>query len=362
VKLDTDVLAAAARLRAADEPYVIATVVRTRGSSYRRPGARMLATAHARIAGSVSGGCLEASLVRTGMWRTQAGPALVTFDSTDPDDPEAVLGCGGIVDVLLERGGHADDPLAFASRTIAARRRGAIVTIFCSSSAAHPLGTRWCLDATTPFPASLPAGYADAALRAIATGEGTIIDDGDRCALVEAIVPPLALYIFGTGLDAVPLVEAARRLGWSTTLWNGAARPGLDARFPASRILGPDLATLQAELDADDRAVAIVMGHDQRRDRAALDMLVTSRARYIGVLGPRHRTADLAPPSTLADPRVHAPVGLDLGAETPDEIALSVVAEILASERGATGQHLRERPAIHRTSTTIRKLEPAAAF
>lgn len=353
--LDRDVLAAAAQLRAAGETYVIATVVRVCGSSYRRPGARMLATEHARVAGSVSGGCLEASLVRTGAWRTQAGPALVTFDSTDPDDPESVLGCGGIVDVLLERGGagHVEDPLAFASRTLAAHRRGAIVTVFASTSRTHPLGTRWCLDATTPFPSALPAPFARAARHAIASGDSSVVDDGDLHALVEPIVPPLALYIFGTGLDAIPLVDAAHRLGWSVTLWNGAGRPGLEARFPTARLLGPDLATARAMLDADDRAVAVVMGHDLRRDRAALAMLVDSRARFIGLLGPRHRAAALAPAATLADPRVHAPVGLDLGAETPDEIALAVVAEILAHDRSATAKHLRDRPSIHRTVALV---------
>ncbi len=313
----SELIAAAAKLRAAGEPYVIATVVRVRGSSYRRPGARLIATEHQRIAGSVSGGCLEGNLVRTGFWRTQNGPVVVTFDSTDPDDPEAVLGCGGIVDILLERGGAAD-PLALAESVLASGRRAVLATVFSGPE----LGTHVVVDAGR-----------DHGL------------DGD--VLVEPITPPIQLFVLGTGLDAVPLTEAAERLGWDIHVWNGAARFETPARFPMARILGPDLDSVRAQIDASERAVAIVMGHDQRRDSAAFAMLVQSRAMYIGVLGPRHRTVDIAPPGALEDRRVHAPVGLDLGAETPAEIAIAVIAEMLAAVRATTGASLRTRPTIH---------------
>ncbi len=314
-----ELIAAASELRAAGEPFVIATVVRVHGSSYRRPGARMILSARGRIAGSVSGGCLEGSLVRTGLWKTEDRPVIVTFDSTDPDDPEAVLGCGGVVDILLERGGPGD-PLALAAEVLATGRAAAIATIL--------------------------AGPALGAHRVVEhTGGGKPWHDGDT--LVEPIVPPIQLYVFGAGLDAVPLVESAARLGWTVHVWSGAPRFELAVRFPQAKLLDQDLDAVRAQIDASDRAVAIVMSHHQRRDQAALAMLVASRAAYIGVLGPRHRTVEIAAPGALEDPRVHAPVGLDLGAETPGEIALSVIAEALAAIRGTTAARLRTRPTIH---------------
>ena len=337
-----ELIAAAAELRAAGEPFVIATVVRVRGSSYRRPCARMILAERGRIAGSVSGGCLEGNLVRTGLWKTKDGPVIVTFDSTDPDDPEAVLGCGGVVDILLERGGPAD-PLALAHDLLSRGARGAIVTA-CTGTG---IGKHWTVEADRAQPADLPEAFAPVCAAAIASGRPELARADELEVLVEPIVPPIQLYVFGTGLDAVPLVDAASRLGWSVHVWSGAPRFEIAARFPQAALLEPDLDAVRALIDASDRAVAIVMSHHQRRDQAALAMLVASRAAYIGVLGPRHRTEDIAAPGTLDDPRVHAPVGLDLGAENPAEIAISMIAEALAAIRGTTAASLRTRPTIH---------------
>lgn len=314
-----ELIAAASALRETGEPFVIATVVRVRGSSYRRPGARMILTERGRIAGSVSGGCLEGTLVRTGLWRTKDGPVVVTFDSTDPDDPEAVLGCGGVVDILLERGGPAD-PLALAGELLATRRRAAIATTISGPA----LGTHEVIEHT---------------------GAIRPWHDGER--LIEPIIPPVELYVFGAGLDAVPLVDSAARLGWRVHVWSGAPRFEDAARFPHATLLEGDLDAVRARIEASDRAVAVVMSHHKRRDQSALAMLVRSRAAYIGVLGPRHRTVELAAPGDLDDPRVHAPVGLDLGAETAAEIAIAVLAEALSALRGTSAASLRTRPAIH---------------
>ena len=309
-----ELLAAAARLRGERTPFVIATVVRVRGSSYRRPGARMIVTEQGRIAGTVSGGCLEASIVRTAFWRTRNGPALVTFDSSDPDDPDAVLGCGGIVDILLERDSD-DDALALAARSLATGRRSLLVSVL----AGPELGRHWLADAAP---------------------------DRDD-ALVEPIVPPLALFVLGSGLDAVPLADAAARLGWTVHVWNSTGKTELAARFPHATIHGRDLDAIHAAIDASDRAAVVVMAHDKARDQAALAMALGSRAAYVGVLGPRHRTLEIAPTGALDDPRVHAPVGLDLDAETPAEIAIAIIAEILTVTHDASGDRLRNRFAIH---------------
>ena len=343
--------------RTCAEPYLMATIVRVRGSSYRRPGARLLATRDGtRLAGSISGGCLEAALLRTAWWRTEHGPALVEFDSSDPDTADGVLGCGGVIEVLVERVAPGEGPLAFAARLIAERRRGAIATVFATTRA-EPIGQRWYVDGTSAAPAEL----ADACARAMMTGKASIEHVGPRTVLVEPIVPPLELFVFGAGLDAVPIVEHARRLGWLAHDCPAAPRFEHATRFAAASSI-TDLAAACAAIDRADRAAAVIMSHDLRHDADALRAVLATRARYIGVLGPRHRTESLvagwdvpadarvqspaARVAPLADPRVHAPVGLDLGAETPAEIALAVIAEVLADDRAATARALRDRAAI----------------
>jgi xanthine/CO dehydrogenase XdhC/CoxF family maturation factor len=308
-----ELVAAADRLRAEGARFVIATVVRVSGSSYRRPGARMIVSEQGRVAGSVSGGCLEGNLVRTAFWRTEHGPAIVTFDSSDPDDADAALGCGGVVDILLERGGP-DDALAVAARSLAAGTRATMITM--------------------------------------ADGRHHLAESNPDAVLVETIAPPLALFVLGSGVDAVPVADAAARIGWRVHVWNAAGRAELATRFPRAVIDGPDLDGVRAQIDRAEQAAVLVMSHDARRDRPALAMALASRAAYIGVLGPRHRTLELAA-HALDDPRVHAPVGLDLGAETPEEIAIAIVAEVMAVVRGTSAARLRTRPAIHTSSRAI---------
>ncbi|WP_394821747.1 XdhC family protein [Pendulispora albinea] len=368
-------------------PFLVATVVRVQGSSYRRPGARLLATAEGRVAGNVSGGCLESDLIRTGLWRTRNGPVVLRYDSRDPEEGDAVLGCGGIVDVLLEQGNgrDRDHPLALLAGALASGQRARMATVFRSTDPDIPLGARWCVrDEELAPPAAKGAratrsdlverifsgqwrpsarsaspGYTAsserpassepprATSRSIETGRGAIE------VLIEPIVPPPHLFVLGAGLDAFPLVRMAQQIGWSVTVWSASPSFASRARFEAAgaTLLG-DLDLVRARIDAADRALAIVMGHNVGRDRAALAMALGSRASYIGILGPRHRTVSLAGdfPAKLEDPRVHAPVGLDLGAETPDEVAMSIVAEMLAHLRGASREPLRRRSAIHRAS------------
>ena len=150
------------------------------------------------------------------------------------------------------------------------------------------------------------------------------------------------------GFDAVPVVEHARRLGWLAHVCTASPRFEHAARFAAASSVTADLATACAAIDRADRAAAVIMSHDLRRDADALRAVLATRARYIGVLGPRHRTESLLDAAHIAghvalhDPRLHAPVGLDLGAETPAEIALAIVAEVLAEDRAATARAIRD--------------------
>ncbi len=363
------VVEAAAALAASGEPFLIATVVAVRGSAYRQPGARMLLTRDRWIAGSVSGGCLEHDLVHQGWWRTDHGaPAIVTYDSRiDEDDPtddelrQALgLGCNGIVEILLERSDRCGvDPLAFIACCHRAQERGALATVFASDLPDVPIGARLAVSAHDRVGELASTELEDAVLsdarRVLASGD-TVVETyplaaGAARVLIEAVTPPPRLFVLGAGHDALPVIELARAIGWDVVVCAPHARPSIRARFHPLEVVFATAAEIGRRIDTSDRAAVIVMNHHYEHDRACLAAALTSRARYIGVLGPRHRTArmlaELAP-TIPRDDRLHAPVGLDLGAETPQEIALAIIAETQAVLTRATGSSLRDRPgAIH---------------
>lgn len=365
--IERQILDAAARLRRQREPHLIATVVRVNGSAYRRPGARMLLTQFRWITGSVSGGCLEGDIAKQGWWRTQSGePVLVTYDSRIDDDASDEdirsafgLGCEGVVEVLLERAGTPGriDPLAFASECVRAQQRGAVVTVIHSRVPAIKVGSRVAVrSGAEPVCDALEddvlrvAMVADARA-AIATGVSTSRTynsaKGSVDVFVEAILPPPRLFVLGTGHDAVPVVQLARNLGWDVVVCADQARVSTRERFhQADEILVGTPAELAARIDECDRAVAVVMNHNYALDREHLGMVIKTGAKYIGVLGPRARTTRMLNDQYLVaqdDPRLHAPIGLELGAETPHEIALAIVAEVQAVLAQVPAQKLRDR-------------------
>ncbi|MGE5183550.1 MAG: XdhC family protein [Acidobacteriota bacterium] len=378
---ERSIIEAAARLRRRREPCLVATVVNVRGSAYRRPGARMLLTQFRWIAGSVSGGCLEGDISHKGWWRTREGePVVVTYDSQLPDAPDDDdvraafgLGCDGVVEVMLERAGTPGrlDPLELAQQCLARQQRAAVATVFRSPLPGVPVAARLALRAGDAEPTgdtiAIPALRAEilGELRAaIETGDSRSRAIGDVEVFVEAIVPPPRLFVFGAGHDAVPVTELARSVGWEVVVCASKPRIATRERFAGRAdevVVGPP-EELAARIDACDRAAAIVMGHQYELDREHVGMLLASSARYIGVLGPRARTArmlgELGAP--LDDPRIHAPLGLELGAETPQEIALAAIAEIQAVLRHAPGTRLRDRIGpIHDRPT--QPLRPVAA-
>lgn len=368
--LERSIVEAASRLRRNREPHLVATVVRVCGAGYRQPGARMLLTQFRWITGAVSGGCLTGDIAKLAWSRTRDGdPFVITYDSTHPADDEDIrsafgLGGDGIVDVMVERAGAPGrlDPLAFADECLRTQRRGAVVTVIRSRVPEIKIGTRVAVRAGgEPHEDAIgddilrTAMLADARA-AIASGESCnrsytsargVVD-----VFVEAILPPPHLFVFGTGHDAVPLVELARDLGWDVSVCTNADRVTVNQRFRCEVIVGTPEEHAVRIADRD-RAVAIVMGHDYETDRANLGMLIGSRARYIGVLGPRARTTRMLDELYLVaqdDPRLHSPIGVDLGAETPHELALAIVAEIQAvlhqAARIRERTHVRPMPRI----------------
>jgi xanthine/CO dehydrogenase XdhC/CoxF family maturation factor len=327
VKELRQLIGAVRRAAAEHESLALATLVRVRGSSYRRPGARLLVGPDGPRLGSLSGGCLEAdAALRASETLRTGAPRLLSYDLRG--DHDLVwghgLGCEGVAEVLVEPLPTGDVPawLAAVERRLAERRRAYLSTVVEGDR----LGERALLDADAAPP---------------------------EC-VVEAILPQPALWIFGAGEDARPLVAIAAAAGFVVGVVD--PRPALltRARFPeAERIEGRHPGDGVAGLGLDERSAAVLLTHHYQRDREWLAALLPSRAAYLGVLGPRRRSARLVaelgrPLSALERARLYAPVGLDLGAESPAEIALAIVAEAQAVLSGRRGRSLREKPgALH---------------
>jgi xanthine dehydrogenase accessory factor len=273
------------------EPLALATLVRTRGSSYRRPGARMLICGDGSTAGSLSGGCLEEEVARRGMEILRGGsPELMSFDT------RLRFGCNGSIDIFVER--LRDGFLPELTDRFSQRRTCRVATLFAGST--ENLGTR-----IISVDAPAPPG-----------------------AFVQEIEPAIRLLIFGEGPDSAPLRAFAEILGWEV----------VEIDQPA------DLA-----LHADARTAAVVKSHNYGRDFAALVQLLKLELPYVGLLGPRKRRDQLLnavlDEGIVVSAEVFAPAGLDLGAETPEELALALVSEIQGTFAGATAASLRNRKA-----------------
>lgn len=339
------IVAAAQQAEQDGKTAVLATVVDVEGSSYRRPGARMLVTEDGWQAGSISGGCLEGDIVKRGLWLTQNGPALLTYDTTDDDDIVfgVGLGCRGVVSVFLERVTASSIPLAFLADCIERRTSGVLATKFTGEN----FGAHFMLNS---------GGEDDltAAMQSVlASGQSATQTLGASKVFFEVVRPPIPLVIFGAGHDAMPLVTFAKTLGWHVTVCDGRPSYATSSRFPEADavILCLPEAVGQIPLSAD--TLAVVMTHNYLTDLALLRALLSSPVRYLGLLGPKSRAEQL-----LADlreenvswtdaqaGRLHAPVGLDIGADTPESVALAMLAEMQATLANRDGGKLRERAA-----------------
>lgn len=313
---------------AAGQAAVLATVVGVRGSSYRRPGARMLVTSEGWRAGSISGGCLEADVSRQAAFLVANGRAVVrTYDTSD--DAGARLGCGGEVEVLLEPLGDG------AFLEVLARVAEGRQTLSLRTALEGRAGAR-----EVRLDGGLVWRSSDAPL------------EGQRC-FEETLTPSPKLVLVGAGHDALPVARLAEELGWSVDVYDW--RPGLltPARFPTAdaRVTCPP-DDLPARLRIEPGCVAVVMAHHLDYDAAALAVLLRDEGvRCVGLLGPRHRSAQVVALVDAKGPRLtpahrarlRAPVGLDLGAEGPAAIALSILAEAQAVLSGREGGALSRR-------------------
>lgn len=388
-------------------PMALATIVRVKGSTYRREGAKMLLGPGGAQVGAISGGCLEADLGTVAEEVVASGrPRLLRYDMTADDD--AVwglgLGCNGAIDVLVE-------PLAGAGlehqRRLAEAFRAGNRLVACTrlpeqieprgndagagAGGGAGAGTRGTAggaaggaggtgsagpgdrdglprlvvreDGSTAGSLGDPAldrAAAGAAQEVLALGESATRDVGGVPVYFECAVPPPRLVVFGAGHDAIPVVRFAKGLGYA--VWVVDSRPAYARaeRFPeadAVVLARPEevggAASPEARVTVTEHDLCLVMTHNYLHDRGLLARLIPARPRYLGMLGPRDRTRQLLQEVEAggvvvdadARGRLYGPVGLDIGGETPEEIALAALAEMQAVRHGRAGGHLRDRTA-----------------
>lgn len=323
----------------------LATVVRIGGSAYRRPGAKLLVREDGGTSGSVSGGCLEADVREVALAVLREGrPRLLRYDTgADDRNPFSLgLGCNGTVELLVQ---PATTPVFLASAR-------SIVELLAKD---EPVTLSTVLDGEEAGRIAVAAG-ASAPSEAAADGGllpgATVVRAvGSARVFTEVLAPPPHLLVFGAGDDALPLARFAAEAGFRVSVVDH--RPALLAPARFSRGVG------RFALRPEERAAgtlplrrtsyAVVKTHSLELDREWVRRLLASEVRYVGMLGPRARIDEiLRALGAASDPRVYGPVGLDLGTEGPEQVALSIVAELLAVRSGRAPVHLRERRgAIH---------------
>lgn len=286
------------------QPWALATLVRTAGSTYRKPGARMVAAPDGSVTGVLSGGCLEEEIARIGRGVIDDGaPVLLSFDT------RRLYGCDGKADVLVERIPEAGPG-------------GNLITRLGDA-----LGARAICRVSTRFEGEVLGSELLPPHALVGEQDGVLIHE----------VPlPVRLLLFGGGPEIMPFRKLCANLGWCIDCFTHPSE------FPG-------------DFRPDRQTAAVVMNHHFGRDLASLDQLLPMQLPYVGLLGPRKRRAELV--ARLRDYRdfdtgwlepLHAPAGLDIGSESPEEIALSIVSEVSAVLAGRSGGSLRHRrEAIH---------------
>ncbi len=346
------------RVALGNQPLALATVVKIEGSSYRRPGAKLLIEDGGATLGGVSGGCLEADVREVGLAALKDGHCRLRHYETGADDDTAWgfgLGCDGTVEIFVQ-------PLTGDSRRMLSRVRElldgdrlfAVSTVLSGDVAGRvvlvdPQGvgdgstgdTRLDREVAARSKESLAAG------RGGGGGQSTQWGDDSARVFTEVYEPPPRLVIFGAGDDAMPLGEFATRVGFRVTLVDHRPAYIQPERFPQAT----HLVTRRPEegvhgIPFGPETYAVVMTHSLAHDLEWVGHLLRTDVLYVGLLGPRTRTDQVleAVEGERTD-RVFGPVGLDIGADGPEQIALCIVAELLAVRSAREPSHLREREA-----------------
>jgi xanthine dehydrogenase accessory factor len=344
-------------------PVALATVVQVDGSAYRRPGARMLVTQEGNLTGAISGGCLEGDALRKAQAVIfQQKSMLVTYDTTDEDDQKfgVGLGCNGIIHVLIEPidFANAENPIELIKKGFSDRQTSLLLTLFSvKHSKSEQFGTIFLQKGKDDF-GSLSKVPVDFKLKLEQEIQGfdspqsqirTYDEFGELSVFFEILKPATRILLFGAGNDTIPLAKMAEILGFELILIDGRKNLATVARFPsAKQILQGPAEEVTDQIETDLNTVALLMTHNFEYEIIVLEKLLTCMIPYIGILGPKRKTEKLIQRLETKGIQVHsdtiyAPVGIEIGAETSEEIALSILAEIKAILNKKQPIFLREK-------------------
>lgn len=360
-------LSAYDRQRNTQNPCALATVTEVEGSSYRRPGARMLVTDDGQLTGSISGGCLEGDALRRARRVMLTGKSeIIVYDSMDIEEDlqhGAQLGCEGTIHILLEPVYYSDqnNPVELLRKTSRQDYPVVLATILSAKNSIGNLSGRRVLISNTDLREITLTGNPSAdqsilndALAALSSGQSSTqnyqIGEESVRLFLEVIQPSPQLTIYGAGNDAQPLVRLAAGLGWRVHIMDGRSPQANIQRFAEAETVQV-VKINDLEKQKFYPGYAVLMSHNYPYDLAVLQQLVFfSPVNYIGVLGPRKKTNrlldDLAKANVVLneaeEERIFGPVGLNIGAETAEEIAVAVMAELLAVKHKCKAGFLRE--------------------
>jgi len=309
----------------------LVTLVRVEGSSYRRPGARLLVTGDGNSVGAISGGCLETEVAKKARWGARNGAIVERFSTVFDDTAEIPygLGCGGTIDLLIE---PTDTPeakaLLKAMRDSLAGLRRNVAT--------------WLPGNRQPLRRAVYDESGTVLFKSPGTSHESVFD--------EWLEPPQRLLLFGAGDDAQPMTQLASLLGWRTVVLDGRAQLARPDRFPLAEAV--IAASHLGNLHPRSEDAVVIMGHSYEQDRSWLMALLPHQPRYLGLLGSRHRSALLISEAATAlgwtldraCQNLFSPVGLDLGGDGAEAIALATIAEIQACCQGKLVRSRRVTP------------------
>jgi xanthine dehydrogenase accessory factor len=343
----------------------LATVVLVEGSAYRRAGARMLISEDGQLTGAISGGCLEGDALRKArMVIMQQEPMLVTYDTMDDDDAKlgVGLGCNGIIHILIEPiNDGATNPVALLEATIKSKGFAVLVTMFSveNRKAPQPGSCLFLTDTQIiqngldglPYKTEL----LEDAKNALETQRSAITVYQGYTAFIECVKPLISLIILGAGNDAIPLTKISAVLGWNTIVVDGRPNYANADRFPEpNKLLISKPEHILNHVEINPWTAFVLMTHNYNYEIAFLQQVLSLHPSYIGVLGPKKKLErmleELEESGTTITERnlqtIHGPVGLDIGSETAEEIALSIVAEIKAVFSGRNGHPLKYKTSV----------------
>ncbi|MBE9100929.1 XdhC family protein [Vacuolonema iberomarrocanum] len=357
-----------------EEPMFLATIVNTVGSTYRQKGAKMLVRANGEMVGTLSGGCVENDVFEYTKQIVNE-PLLIDYDATKVEDDLIWgfgLGCNGAIQILLEK---LDDkspisPIQLISHCLSTKSVGAIATLISTKgSIPLKLGSRLVVypDGTTQTDISdhaLIEVIENDVLSAKKNRKSTVINyqfaSGTIEVFIDVIHPPNSLVIFGAGRDALPVVTSAKAIGWHVTVVDCRVLQKTYQRFAiADHIILARSKAIAQHLSIDEHTATVVMTHNYFDDLDIIKFLFSTNAPYVGVMGSKSRIAKLIEqlnPTQTQLKTLHSPIGLDIGAETPAEIASAIIAEIQAvfAKRNAGFNKHHGQP-LHSKDRTLHK-------